>query len=473
MKHEIEEPAHGSKEYLELQRQAVYYLRSCIENEDGLSVLQFAADRGLITCVQTMLSTKDVFVIKTQTKEINKTTNKPETVTVREIDVTNLCPEYFVRKKILYSEEELDKLDPKQQEDNGIVSFLDALAEIQPPNKAGEILESIPMMSLTGLEWTVTQGIHLIWMVIHMSLMVFASIEIIPPYNDFMAESHNYNVLGTIVLTYATVITSFHGLVTIMRWKSNGKQATHSVKNSIRKYQKDDGAILERFVRWIRGIIYWIPVEVFSTVMLCELLFTGFAWLVFIPKMFNLDLDNWGWIKGFFLLLGWLMLLFPLTSFSPIYKLISVLKYIVIRDMSPWIVIYITVSIGFALAITLQFEDLPESSSCEDLTEFLSKTRYTFLELVVMTSGLDTDRKHVRSLACLFEENKKGLTVRLVLITIYAMISAVVLLNMLIAIMSNTVTEAQQDKGWRQYQVSYMCMSYLHRQIVEHLYLKT
>ena len=192
----------------------------------------------------------------------------------------------------------------------------------------------------------------------------------------------------------------------------------------------------------------------FKTIIVCELLFTGFAWAVFISKIVNWNTENFEMMKGFFLLFGWLMLLFPLTSFSPIYKLISVLKYIVIRDMFPWITIYITISIGFTLAIKLQFGQLPSSSSCEDLTAFLDKTMPTFFELVVMTSGLDTDLRNVRSLACLFENNSKRVYMILFLITLYAVISAVVLLNMLIAIMSNTVTNAQQDKGWRQYQVS-------------------
>ena len=69
----IEKPAQGSDAYLKKQRKAVYFLKSCVENNDGLSVLQFAADRGLIPCVQTMLSTKDVFIIQ---KKLRKRTQK-------------------------------------------------------------------------------------------------------------------------------------------------------------------------------------------------------------------------------------------------------------------------------------------------------------------------------------------------------------------------------------------------------------
>ena len=120
-----------------------------------------------------------------------------------------------------------------------------------------------------------------------------------------------------------------------------------------------------------------------------------------------------------------------------------------------WIIIYMIISIGFATAIKLQFQELPGSPPCVDyqpeLKGFLQETGGTLFELMVMTSGLDTDIKHVRSLGCIFKDSAKSVYTVLFLITVYAVISAVVLLNMLIAIMSNT---AQKDKGWRLYQVS-------------------
>ena len=108
----VEEPAHGSREYLELQRKAVYYLRSSVENHDGLSVLQFAADRGLIKCVQTMLSTKGVFVLQATPSSNGKPSGY-------EIDVTNLCPEFFVRKRDMYTQSELQKLMDKTRDNRG------------------------------------------------------------------------------------------------------------------------------------------------------------------------------------------------------------------------------------------------------------------------------------------------------------------------------------------------------------------
>ena len=440
------EPANGSEEYMYLQLKAVYFLRSCIKNNNGLSVLQYAADRGLVTCVQIMLSAKDVFV------KLDKTDRSDHNN--YEIDVTNLCPEYCIEKSLLYSEEELSKLKevlwredkkslPRPQQDrDGQNSFLDALAEVKPPNKAGEILESIPMISLSMLEWKVSQLIIFLWGIIHILVMILITVVTT---NDSSSQA-SYVAGSSISVLYASVITVSHIMVAVVRWRQQKPkdQTQHFVKDSIKEYEKiqDDEGILQKLFG--------------QTVLIVELLFTLLAWTVFVLEITNLDISGYVWIKGFFLLFGWLMLLIPMTSYGPVYKLISVQKYIIIRDMIPWIMIYITISIGFATAIKLQFDQLPGSSSCEDLTGFLNKTGHTFFELVIMTSGLDTDLKHVRNLACLFEDNANNVFVILFLITTYAVVSAVVLLNMLIAIMSNTVTKAQNDKGWRQYQVSHV-----------------
>ena len=177
---------------------------------------------------------------------------------------------------------------------------------------------------------------------------------------------------------------------------SRQRHGTLGPCNSIKEYKKlqDDEGILQNLFN--------------QTVLVVELSFAILACVMLILKITDLKEDGYTQIKGFFLLFGWLMLLVLMMSYRPVYKLISVLKYIIIRDMIPWIMIYTTISIGSATAITLQFDQLQSSSSCEDLTGFLNKTGHTFFELVIMTSGLDTDLKHFWSLSCLFEENAES-----------------------------------------------------------------
>ena len=493
---DIDEPAHGSPEYMDIQRHAVYYLRSCIKNNDGLSVLQFAADRGLVLCAQIMLTTQEIFVIQSRQ---DKKGGKMEMF--YEIDITNLCPEYFVpqrapmemaqksenekgkgteteaenensrgnksaettAQKVQLKTEDGDSNNSRRslrvtqeesREGSEMSSFLEALAEVEPSNKAGEILESIPMISLTKLEWRVSYWMHVLWMITHFILMMLVSIEVSYERSGSSSWSAKSILLGIIILLYSSIVTVLHVIVKI-RFGRKKRNKEHSfIEGSIRRYNRnlEDSGILP--------FITSTPLIIFNeSVLILELLFTGFAWAVTVLRFTDFKLREHVWVEGFFLLFGWLMLLIPITSFSPIYKLISVLRNIILKDMLPWMVIYMIITMGFAMAIKLQFVQLPISSPCfddeADLSGYLHRTGHTLLELITMTSGLDTDLKHVGNLSCLFQYNSRSVFVILLLVIAYAVISALVLLNMLIAIMSNTVTEAQQDKGWRQYQVGH------------------
>ena len=479
-------PITEENEYMGCQIKAVYYLRSCIKNKDGLSVLQYAADRGLVKCVQVMLATKGVFAIQ---EEINPPTkndkDKPEENHFKfKIDITNLTPKYCVSLKELYQKEELENLGLKIAPDmqkKGLKScfrsssnigtdeerqilqenpevnskpsirrkvpryntFLDALAKIEPSNKAGEILELIPLITLTKLQWRRFQWFSISWLIIHIILMIFLTHQ-----SKREVTTGNKNFFGApLIPMYASLIffTNFSMKIQLLMERIQRDRAPqHEVK-------KDDKGVLSFFTKMVEVILDQMD-------LIAEGSFAGFTWAAFAATVTNMDNDIYAWIKGYALLSGWLVLLIPLRSYSPVYKLLSALKDITITDMFPWILLYITISSGFASAIQLQFQLLPGNSTClekeHDLKGVLHQTGDALFELVIMTTGLDTDLKHVRNLACLFEYNKKSIHNILFLVTIYAVVSAIVLLNMLIAIMSNTVTEAQQSKGWRQYQVN-------------------
>ena len=280
MKQAEDEPQHGQIEYLKLQRKAMYYLRSCVKNNDNLSALQFAADRGLVTWVQTMLSTKNVFVLPC--KEASK--GKPIHY---KIDVTNLCPEYFVR----ISEAEETTTSIKYQTDGGRTSFLHALAEVKPPDKAGKILESIPMRSLCRLEWRVSQLIHLLWMIVNLVLIILAAVEIRTTDKDSMDQSALSIALGIIILMYITVITSLQLMVKLLRFRrqrKNRKNGNSFIAGSIEHYSISPGK---------EGVFDCImpATAIFDEVVfLTELTFARFAWAVYIRKMANFDRSLFG-----------------------------------------------------------------------------------------------------------------------------------------------------------------------------------
>ena len=118
LKHSEFKPLKGSTPYIYLQQKAVYYLRSCVENKNGFSVLQYAADIGLVPCVRAMLVTKGVFAIPYEDKETEREQIGDDYEGKFDVDVTNLSPEYYIKRETLYTEEELNKLKSATNNEN-------------------------------------------------------------------------------------------------------------------------------------------------------------------------------------------------------------------------------------------------------------------------------------------------------------------------------------------------------------------
>ena len=343
LKHSEFESSKDLQKYQEYQRKAVYYLRSCIENNDGLTVLQYAADRGLVSCVQMMLTTKDMFVIPPETKKSG------EGRLHFRIDVTNLCPEYRVMPRMMYSDREIDtlkqqhdvndykKLDMSTIEDENPLSpkegtgkeetsvteprnpkntsrsgnakfptFVDALAKVKPANKAREILESIPMITLTRLQWRRYQWFSIVWMMIHFGLMSFLTYqskrELATNKRGFMERSLITSKLDTLILIYTSFIFLTNFVVRIRR-----QICLNKLTDQEHEMIKDDSGILSNVTQFVKCLLDQAEIIV-------EFFFAAFTWAVYIAKIMDLNMNDYAWIKGFFLLFGWLLLLIPLLG---------------------------------------------------------------------------------------------------------------------------------------------------------------
>ena len=493
----------------ELQLKAVYYLRSCIGNDKGLSVLQYAANKGLVLCVQAMVSAKNIFVVQSESE--NATENL-------EIDVTNLCPEYLVMKETLYSKTELEILNSAvtqtkqnregtvetnvqddavveemsttrsnnhnqtetlergasalgpdtnnasqsnpsmsnhkdKDSDFEIMSFLEALDQLTRRNIAGEILESIPMKNLCQLEWGVSQWFFLVWIAVHVMLMTLVTYAI--SVSESISAIRNRESIALIVFVelYAIGIF-FHGRINFLR-RIKSKKMLMKTRQRKRLNKIRGNKQIQRFILH--------KLTIFSQHGTYEVAFAIFTFL----GILNSFLDPVVQYFCLFLVFAWLLLLVPLTNFTRIYKMLSVMQYIVTKVFFPWAAIYGVIIVGFASAIQLEFKQLSNiSERCIDgepqLTGFAVSLQYALYELLVMTSDFDTNLKHVRSVACAFVENGT-FSLATTFVTLYGITSTIILLNMLIAIMSNAVTYGQQDKGWRQHQVSQV-LHLIHKQ---------
>ena len=337
-----------------------------------------------------------------------------------------------------------------------ISSFLHALARVKPPNKAGEMMEAIPMMNLTNSQWRTYQWFSIAWLILHATLMSLITDD---SKGDLSADAsfhHVLSVLDVFLLVYASFILLPSMIMWIRRLLKTRKLGSASV-HKVRSEAKEDKGILS-YVTWA------VQQSLNQAEILTELAFAGFTWAIVFAKVTSVDAENYAWIKSCLLLFGWLVLLVPLRSYSPVYQLIQILKYIAVFDIFPWILLYMTINSAFAAAIQLQFQLLPDSARCVEEESDLKGILHDFInalyELMIVTSGLDTDMKHTQNLRCLFEYNNRVPYTILLFVTTYGIVSTIALSTCLFPSCQIQSMSLDGTKNGDSIRLKYFCIYY-------------
>ena len=189
--------------------------------------------------------------------------------------------------------------------------------------------------------------------------------------------------------------------------------------------------------------------------MVLSTLFFIFSWYQFALQS-QKNSSEYAWVKGVFLFLGWLIVLIPARTFRPIYAFLSTLKSIVIKDMLPFVLFYLTITIAFSCAVQLQLQMLPmEGEAGFGFDVLFHDVGKVFQELVVITTGMETELKNMQDVTDRFQRNALNCTFIRLLLIAYAVLSGIILLNMLIAMMGSTLSMvvSKEGTGWRQHQV--------------------
>ena len=455
-------PDRHSQVYQDLRRDALYYLRSCIENIKGHSVLQYAAELGVKDCSDVMLCEENVFVIRSL-----------ENTGEYEMEITNLCPEYSTG--VAYDAEIYKDTAEKLVSVTRTTTLEETLATVDPPLKASAMLQGIPMMTLTTWQWTVYQTFSIAWLFFHCVVMAISSInaqEELKSYTEgvngtqpLSAPSVTHLGFDFFVLLYASLMFLCSVVAPAVRacrrvWKylqRKVKKTPPGPEYKHRLYLEDTED--KGFLSYLT-----VTVEILSeqVQIILSLLFAIAAWCLFIfIANGNMLQTDYAWLKGVFLLFGWFIVMIPGRTYSPIYNFISTLKFILIKDMIPFTLFYFIITIAFACAMQLQFQLVLNDAvlkgiELDGLQAHLSNIARVAYELLVMTVGLETDLSHVQDVSDAFKEGYQKSKIIKTLLIGYGVVSVVILLNMLIALMGTTLTVVLETEGtgWRQYQVS-------------------
>ena len=470
-------PLEGSKKLHECTREAVFHLRTQIRNKEGLSVVQYAADLGLEDCVMVMLTEEDVFVRRC-------TGNQGGDESGYEIEITSLSREFVKRredpshanKTTTQDAEEEDeaenKIEEKVEQVVGL-TLLDTLSKVKPPLKASRILDSIPMCRLSQWQWIIYQWVSVTWIVVHLALMVYITYFVKTDLMLNVASSSNLTfnenrwadltlmVYGFFLLTAQTVAAE-----DFWKWIKSAMIRLKLIKvPTFERAQLAEPLLEIDNATEDKGLMRHISEisEIFMN-LAQRMIILAFFILAVLAFTFHVQQQRipYADAKGLCLFCGWLIVLIPGRTYSPMYNVMETVKVIIIKDFTPFLLLYLVIAVGFSCAIFMQFELLATDGAqgCEEtsgLMDLLWGVRPVTYELFVTVIGMDSDIKHVTNVSCLFKSDTLSDWMIGFLLTVYAITTVLIFLNMLIAMMGSTLTLVTQTTGlgWQQYQVRF------------------
>ena len=439
-------PDEDSEYYTELRQDAMYYLRSGIPNNQGLTVLEYAAALGLSDCVHIMLTEKDVFVRMTnQKKSTTDDTTEDDKKPVYEIEVSNLMPEYFhqardmktpvtnenenrpeYEKSKSWGEDKdkeadhekmdvLPKADSTHKEDGAdhvaystdlkqTSTFLDTLSKVKPPSKVSDVLETFPMELLGRHQWYIYQMLFVFYFIIHTVIMICytaasQTVVIQLDYNDTGGKPIGAQASDIGLAVYSVLLVFILGVYFIFHrvtYKKSQKKSDLDNSDLFEDYIEAKGAILNLLTYAVALIAEQLNKILFTVFVLGSV-----AVVILSREAEGFTPEHYAWLKGVVIFSGWMIVLIIGRAYSPIYNFVIALKYIFVKDMVPFLLFFVVLTLAFGCAIQLQFQLLSpetvEDQSSVWLVSFLTSAPHVVWELFILTAGMDAEIMNVQN----------------------------------------------------------------------------
>ena len=325
-------------------------------------------------------------------------------------------------------------------------SLLDAILQVHEGNKAHEIFQIQPMKQLVRDYWFSHQWWTFIMLTVHliyMTLYSSYSLEMINNAfkgngtNETTPERLNGNVAYLIwpvmlVAPYVGLLLA-SPLLCLIR---SGK-LTWIKERIIGVTDIDVKDIFNLPIMFLSAFVQFIP-------MLIPLLFC-------IATIGAIELTKYGDIffsevTSYSLILGWLLTFYWASAFEPVFRFISTLKMIILKDIMSFLFFYIFVLLAYSHGIFIILSTVPSLSQ-----EYPTLNNVLF-ELLLVGCGADS-RMSSDDIGSEFEKVGSDPLLFKLLFTSYIIVTMVGLLNLIIASMCDSYKKFTEtdNQGWRQH----------------------
>ena len=383
LKFEMKLPYKSEDIYRIYQRDALYYLRSEVTNKEGLSVIEFAAAEGIVRIVKEMIWVEGVFVRESndgKKVKINITKFMPELGDSSKVKYLTKSTGYkymALKEKIKSENQRVDLEIPKSD-----TSLLDAVLEVEEGNKANDIFQIQPIHQLVRDHWFVHQWWTFIMLVAHLiymslyssySLDMIAKATVANETNVSSGESlkadFNYMIWPLILVVLY--------IVTLATTQQNCQKLR---KKSIRdRLLRETNIDIKDIFNWpsvlLSGIVLIIPL--LTPLLFCLVTISALALTKYNSAFFN---DT----ASLSVIIGWLLTFYWASAFEPVYRFLSVLKRIVLKDIMSFLFFYIFVLLAYSYGIFIIMSGVP------NLLKDFPTLQEVMFELLLVGCGVES-----------------------------------------------------------------------------------
>ncbi len=497
-------PKISTKLYRQCKRDALYYLRSELRNDQGLSVIQYAVQEGVSDLVREMIWVEDIFVWPEDVQNrnepeccsgcscclccCNEQEGKSDRVTIL---VTNLMP--HVREDKVRCWKAKHTWGPFENEEGGrslhtrkkklekLVkehwdpffckndkTLLEPFLRTKPPTKAAKVMNIQPLKQLIREHWFIRQWYTVVIMIAHLVHMVF--------YTNYCADitfaAFKPNISGQAsvdpnfcYLIWPIAMVTFelvHGAGKLkvtwkfLKWfwgkKNKCANICKLIKQKYIRHTARHNMYIDVDYLDIRDVFKWpsLILSMFASVLRIALVlsFFGLTLAALVTTSENVtNVFNRTITASVFI--GWIMTFHWACSFEPVYRVFTALYIMILKDLISWFLFFVFVLLAFASAFYMILQTVPDLNHDMDLPwEHFHFILYDFLLM-----GCRLPRR-IPAEEVTYRMNEAGMNTFPFefLYTLYAIVTGMFFIGMLNSTMFTTYRAfvKTSKNGWRQ-----------------------
>ncbi|XP_046357539.2 uncharacterized protein LOC124135909 isoform X2 [Haliotis rufescens] len=395
-------PDDNRDQYLHYKRQAVHHLTTGIYNKSDLNVLSLACRVGCVQVVERIMLMEHVMCFSLEKKT--------------RYDITHITPR---TNDSLAGMRGSGKVVPRP-------SCLEWLLSTESPERAARVLDIAPMREIERVYSTVAAVTYFLIIVLHILYMTLFSISAVA-LGEKRRKTPNDDSLDAATVIFYAIVPIEPALLLLYMSYSFIKvlcQGEFTMKYRLQRGSNDLTSLIVRYSSIIMSIMYSVLV---------------FVWM----GLYRSKYSHHDYILAPALLIGWFMTITYTRGFRPIHYFWRMIQNMIIRDVMKFIFIYCFVLLGFSFALHVLFQ-----ASAQVIESYPNPLYTMFLTFNLMLGMADL-------FDASFETNMvlagRHTVYAKVIFVVYMVLAAIVLLNLLIAMMNTSYSAIlqRQTLSWR------------------------